>query len=52
MATHLMTISVRGNRKEGQLARQTESERVLLHMDDMTAYLYADEDILLRRKKK
>lgn len=51
MTTHLMTISVRGNRKEGQLARPTESERVLLHMEDMTAYLYADEDVLWEGKK-
>lgn len=50
MVTHLTTISVRGNRKEGQLARRTESERVLLYMEDMTAYLYANEKVLLEGK--
>lgn len=42
----------RTQRMEGQLNGQAQSERVLLHIEEITAYLYADEEILLRRKKK
>ena len=37
---------------ERQTDRRAQSERVLLHMEEMTAYLYAEKKILLRRKKK
>lgn len=32
--------------------RRAQSERVLLHMEEMTAYLYDKKEILLRWEKK
>lgn len=51
-ATFLMTISIKTSREmECQLDGQGQSERVLLHVEEMIVYLHADGEILWRRKK-